>query len=145
MKAFFRKIKNLWEWLPVIWNDAHWDYVFIERILSHKLKKVKEYHQKYGDGIDNDEIVKDLEEITQILDNRIEDTYFQSYSHLISDKKFEDMFEPYGEDSYKLRDDYQISDNMEEYERLQEIAETKRKTDYNRLHEIFSTYTRWWV
>jgi len=32
-------LKNLWYWLPTIWQDRDWDYYFIFKILQKKLTK----------------------------------------------------------------------------------------------------------
>jgi hypothetical protein len=47
VKYFFldlgRRIKNLWRWLPIIWNDRDWDDSFIFEILKFKLKNTADY------------------------------------------------------------------------------------------------------
>lgn len=50
MKHFLRDIiqgtKNLIYWLPIIWKDRDWDYIYIERMLEHKLQRV---YNKFSD------------------------------------------------------------------------------------------------
>jgi len=49
-KYFFldlgRRIKNLWRWLPIIWNDGDWDYSFIFDVLKFKLKNTADYTEQ---------------------------------------------------------------------------------------------------
>ena len=37
VRRFFRKIKNVFRWLPTIWKDEDYDYGFINEILIKKL------------------------------------------------------------------------------------------------------------
>jgi hypothetical protein len=39
MKYF---IKNLWKYRSILWNDRDWDYIYIHKLLYHKLKWTKE-------------------------------------------------------------------------------------------------------
>jgi len=50
VKYFFldlgRRIKNLWRWLPIIWNDKDYDDHFIFEILKFKLKNTADYTEQ---------------------------------------------------------------------------------------------------
>lgn len=43
IKQFFRNIKNLIRWFPIIWKDRDWDDHFIFEILKFKLKNQAKY------------------------------------------------------------------------------------------------------
>jgi len=43
IKRFFKRIKNLARWFPIIWNDQDWDQWYIYEILKFKLKNQAEY------------------------------------------------------------------------------------------------------
>lgn len=43
IKQFFRNIRNLVRWFPIIWKDRDWDDHFIFEILKFKLKNQAEY------------------------------------------------------------------------------------------------------
>jgi hypothetical protein len=43
IKQFFKRIYNLYRWLPIIWNDQDWDDFYIFEILKFKLKNQAEY------------------------------------------------------------------------------------------------------
>jgi len=43
IREFFRNIKNLWRWLPIIWKDRDWDDHYIWEILKTKLKHQSHY------------------------------------------------------------------------------------------------------
>ncbi len=35
-----RGLRNLWYWLPIIWNDRPWDYVFLLIVMKHKIQQM---------------------------------------------------------------------------------------------------------
>jgi hypothetical protein len=43
IRDFFRSIKSLIYWFPVIWQDRHWDDSFIFKVLKHKLIAQSKY------------------------------------------------------------------------------------------------------
>jgi hypothetical protein len=43
IKQFFKRIRNLYRWFPVIWKDQDWDDFYIFEILKFKLKNQAEY------------------------------------------------------------------------------------------------------
>jgi hypothetical protein len=43
IRDFFRSIKSVIYWFPVIWKDRHWDDVFIFNVLKHKLIAQSKY------------------------------------------------------------------------------------------------------
>jgi hypothetical protein len=42
-KDFIRGVKNLWKWLPTVWQDRDWDPSYIYKVLQFKLEQ-----QAYG-------------------------------------------------------------------------------------------------
>jgi len=48
IKQFIRRVKNLFRWLPIIWQDEQWDHYFIFEILKHKLIFTAEHTHKNG-------------------------------------------------------------------------------------------------
>ncbi len=43
IKQFFKRIYNLYRWLPIIWKDQDWDDHYIWEILKFKLKNQAKY------------------------------------------------------------------------------------------------------
>lgn len=41
----FRKIYRLFRWLPIIWRDYEWSYVFLFKILQFKFKLMEEFYR----------------------------------------------------------------------------------------------------
>ncbi len=64
-------IKSLKYWLPVIWQDRDWDYVFIFILLHHKLKGIDLSKTFIGGNREQ----KYIEIAVLLLDRIIEDDY----------------------------------------------------------------------
>jgi len=43
IKQFFRNIKNIIRWIPVLWSDRDWDHGFIYILLHKKLEHMEEF------------------------------------------------------------------------------------------------------
>jgi len=43
VRRFFRKVKNVFRWLPTIWKDEDYDYNFINEILIKKLEHTRDF------------------------------------------------------------------------------------------------------
>jgi len=41
-----RRIKNLWRWLPIVWNDKDYDDHFIFEVLKFKIKNTADYTEQ---------------------------------------------------------------------------------------------------
>jgi len=47
IKQFFRRIRNLYRWFPIIWKDQDWDDHYIFEILKFKLTNQADYIGRY--------------------------------------------------------------------------------------------------
>ena len=56
LKELKRSINNLFVWFKIVWQDRQWDHAYIESMLLHKLKLMKQYHEKrkYFVGVENE-------------------------------------------------------------------------------------------
>jgi len=48
VNTWYKRIKNIIRWIPVLWKDKDWDYWYIFEILKTKLKFQSEHFRKYG-------------------------------------------------------------------------------------------------
>lgn len=115
IKRFFRKLTNLIDWLPVIWNDYPYDYSSIYTILDKKLNKMLVFFES-GNVWQSDEslkpTIKELKLVISLLDKIREDFYGLEYMEYLE----EDMeFIPIeNDDCYEL--EFKLKkDNLDEY------------------------------
>lgn len=46
MKRFFRFLKRLWAWIPILWKDEDWDPSFLFRIMQFKISRMRKIINK---------------------------------------------------------------------------------------------------
>jgi hypothetical protein len=77
MNNILQGIKSLLFWLPVIWNDRHWDHYFLYKILHHKLLGIEKtsknsLHLHWGREIQR------IKVCISLLNRLLEDEYFEN-------------------------------------------------------------------
>jgi|GEM_PF-2194670 len=72
-RDIFQGIKNLKEFLPVIWCDRDWDDWYIYRLLYVKLKKMEKFFEKSNwlNEIDNDQISSEIKDAVTLCEKVI--------------------------------------------------------------------------
>ena len=62
-RDFYRRVKNVWRWLPTIWNDRDYDDSYITEILIKKLEFTRDFYlsdKAYSAEADN--VAKEIQE-----------------------------------------------------------------------------------
>lgn len=60
VKGLCFKIKALFYWLPFIWKDRWWDWIFIIQLLEAKLRWDAKHYKKHGHLISNEKQAKQM-------------------------------------------------------------------------------------
>jgi hypothetical protein len=47
-------LQNIWAWLPVIWKDRDWDYLYLLKLLRFKLGRMQAHFNKHALLTDDD-------------------------------------------------------------------------------------------
>jgi len=68
-------IKNVWKWLPIVWDDKQWDHVYLYIILRHKLSIMERYFRENGHLVRSEEDAKKMKLCILLLDRLIKDDY----------------------------------------------------------------------
>ena len=66
-------VKNVVRWTPVVWNDLDFDWAGLASVMEFKLRKMAEYHRKYGHTEDAKELAEEMSYCADILNELIED------------------------------------------------------------------------
>jgi hypothetical protein len=99
IKQFFRRLRNLYRWLPIVWKDQDWDHYFIYEVLKFKLKNQAEYIGKRGLHLsakrDAQIMMTCVRLIEKIQDEYYASEYFEYYKSHLEFKKLEnsELFE----------------------------------------------------
>jgi len=142
-------IKNLYSWFPIIWKDRDWDYHYLLVIQKHKLEKLhKNIFENFYDCPSNFERKKSLQALKiciNILERKIDDWYFDTYSDLISTGDWDNMWEKVeNSESYKIKDDWKISPDMELYNLKNKQAGSIEKRDWEVYNKLMTKYLFYW-
>jgi len=46
VKKFFQKIKRVFQFIPIAWNDEDWDYDYLLELIKFKCEKMRSYFRK---------------------------------------------------------------------------------------------------
>jgi hypothetical protein len=99
IKQFFRRLRNLYRWLPIVCKDQDWDHYFIYEVLKFKLKNQAEYIGKRGVHLsakrDAQIMMTCVRLIEKIQDEYYASEYFEYYKSHLEFKKLEnsELFE----------------------------------------------------
>ena len=160
IKQFFKRIYNLYRWLPVIWKDQDWDDHYIFEILKFKLKNQAEYigyHDHHVSAKRDAEIMM----LCVRLIEKVQSEFYgcEYYDYHKSNIKFIDSESHPG--MYEMDIEY-ISKNFDEYFKKypriynQVKTEDRHKTAFNiakineeRAHKLLfkileQNIRRWW-
>lgn len=150
----YRRIGNLFYWLPVVWEDRDESSSFMLRILKHKLRSMQgnmfsehitQLHPDWG------EVVLSLDDCQKAIDRILKDEYEHSelleydgaYSHLLGKNGGEQRLC----NLHHLTDDPDLevaSAAIDAYLRVVENAAIKREEDISSLFKVIAEkYDDW--
>lgn len=70
-----RSLYNLWYWFPVIWGDRQWDYIFLVRILGHKLVAMEKFFEIDSIIADSDRVTGEIRRCRMAAERIAKDEY----------------------------------------------------------------------
>lgn len=112
IRMFFRKVKNLFRWFPIIWKDEDWDDYYIFEILKFKLKNQAKY---IGDRDFHTRAKRDAEVMNLCvrLIDKVQTEYYNTEFQDYEKSEFKSI--PIeGTDRFELKINH-ISDNLDDY------------------------------
>lgn len=136
-------IKNIWYWLPIIWQDRQWDYYYLLAILEHKLRAMEQFFG--SDSIDPNKRIAYCRMLTTRL---IQDNYIENAL------RFHKQI--YGQAELIFREDRIVTSavphlvgkereiEQEKRYRLYEIARRQEHQDLDVLFAMLRKYIQHW-
>jgi len=98
---FFKGIRNLINWVPVIWNDSNNDFTNILIILKKKLELQSKYIKKYSNYENSLRDYQRIQLCIRLIDKINEEYYATEYNNYIKSKiSFIDVDEDYYKQKY---------------------------------------------
>ena len=82
------KIKNVIRWLPVIWNDADFDYAYLIDIIGFKLLNMYKFfsNDKLTVCVDSNEIALEIKEVLDAITRYRNNDYCKEWYSLLYQK-----------------------------------------------------------
>lgn len=77
MKRLWYRARNVLRWLPVIWGDRDWDYVYLYEVMRHKLVRMESFIRREGHSMDRDETAGEIAHAIALLDRLIANEYLE--------------------------------------------------------------------
>jgi len=150
IRNLIRSIKSVVVWLPTIWRDRDWDYVYLLIIMRKKMSLMEKFFASdKALTADHKKIANSIKKCREILDRLIEDNYIED--------RYEEYYERWGHPELKVEDGkleiYYKNVITEEDERTRKdefrnlvIREMEGKeNDKNLLFEkMAQSITSWW-
>ena len=75
IQRFFFNIKRIIEWIPILYNNFDWDYYYLLKIISFKLKLMEKHFREDGCTTSAKENAKEMKALIEICNRLIEDNY----------------------------------------------------------------------
>ena len=68
-----RRLKNVWDYAKLAWNDADWDYIYLLNMLKFKIDRMEKTIRKYDRHIDTQDYCDQMKIVSECLNFVIED------------------------------------------------------------------------
>ena len=145
IKTFFRNLKL---WFPILVSDQQWDDYYLHKVVYHKLKLMKDFHESDAPMAveeHTNEVIKEINDTLEPLNRVLEGDYI----HFPEDMKPE--LERTKVESYYEGDCFSVNlvyhedfgkDKVDEvYKKAEEDEEEDLKKSYN---NIIENSGKWW-
>ena len=141
-------VKNVWQWLPIIYSDEDASEMFLMRVMHFKIGKMLKMHLQYG-SYSNEKVCQEMTETYQALGRLIEDKYDDVYMESIK-KKYGNL-EMYSKDNQLdfSRQNVFTDEDIKECVRMEreayEHSEKARLKDLETVSKNIMKIDGWWL
>lgn len=71
-------LHNLWIWLPIVWKDRDWDWVYLDRMMRFKLLRMAEGCAKYSYHSGKEKDVRQMRVVAELLRRMDDQPYYDN-------------------------------------------------------------------
>jgi hypothetical protein len=75
VRTWYKRLKNIIRWIPVLWKDKDWDYWHTFEILKIKLKFQSEHFRKHGYHESSERDAEQMELCIRLID-KVQNEYY---------------------------------------------------------------------
>lgn len=144
-------LRSVWYWLPIIWRDRPWDYVYLLKIWKHKIEQMEAATPDWL-HVNAEEIAEEMRQTIGLIDDLISDR-----AEMDAAKRHEEIFGKSKHEFVPVPDNplltefkvtYPDADDQEMASRaliaFMRIAEMTRKITLAALGRSIQRIDRWW-
>lgn len=151
MRAFFKGLRNLFIWLPVIWCDRDWDYVYLLTLMRFKVGLMRRNIGKANRHIETKKQLRNMLIVEELLKRFDGTTDIHASNYVAGKNEVTGFCEVCEEKRLKSesKGKYFCISNLcdgckRQIRRLVKQQHVKEKADWNYMCEIFcKTAQRW--
>lgn len=160
IKYFFKRkiwqIKNVFKWLPVIWNQYDFDYKYSIDAFKFQLQKQAQLMESDKSNLLNAKLyASKIRTALRLMDKVYNDEYAIEYQEKIKEKWGEDVLEWIFEDTGKgdnsryLKYKYESFDNKDEIKKDFDVLFKESQEKQKRAHKLLWSFIEhniqtWW-
>ena len=110
MPNLIHRIKHVLDWLPILWNDHDWDWVYILDILRFKIKRTRLHLKNYGFACHTKKSLNKMKKCELLLERLTEDQNYFDYETSWKDDK--DLKQRIAREEYLRKQDMDLFCNL---------------------------------
>lgn len=136
--------ENLALWKDILAEDEPFDYAFLEKIILHKVKLMRDYYLTGKSSIVEQSVQRIIKEMTQVIE-ALERLLADDYLELVreSEIEWEEIKNAEGITEYKLN--YQTDYRPEELKKFYQEADAKKLKDRHLVYDTLRDCAPgWW-
>lgn len=84
VRQFVARVVRFFDWLPVLWRDNDWDWVFVLILLRHKLERMVQYWDRKRRHVGWEKDVRHMKIAILLIDRLVENDYYTGYGEVDS-------------------------------------------------------------
>jgi hypothetical protein len=154
-RRVFGFVVRVFEYMPILWSDADYDFSHILLMLQYKVKRTRQHIEKHHILANSDKYCKQMKEVEDLLDKVLLDEYAEK-EHEAHDLKWgESVFvsidvpgKPYTESRtvrLNVRTEKDKKQELKEYRAIMDLESKRMSEAWNRLFYILKNNIRhWW-
>ena len=160
VKRFFRKIKRVWDFIPIIWKGDDYDYQYSIDLFKYQLDRTADYIQDRGFISDADNVASRIRTATRLMEKVYNEDYATEYlddiERLYGKSKHEfvelDEKDENGDPYYtmKITNEYAVDEeHQKEIDEVRHQMFLKGMDKQKRAHKLLWSYIehnilKWW-
>lgn len=153
MKRFFRKLKRLIAFIPVIWKSEDYDYRYALDIFKFQLLRLADYIESQERYVGYEKDVARIRTVCRLMDKVYDEEYATQYQDILEamygDNVLNFNFEENEKGNYNMTYEYEKWDNAEEIDQIKSELFQMSKEKQERAHRLLwqlieKDIRKWW-